>query len=583
MATIGSLAVKLTANANGFVGAMDESAKSAQKMQKSVEASANGASTAMAGAGADAKKLGSESEAAASTFGVSMADASSGAAAFGSAMTALVATAGLAAVAILAVAVGAIGAFLMQCAKTAVEANKTARSIGATTEGFTALQHAVKATGGDQDRLAQGLTNLSIALNDAANNGGAMNDVFKRLGLSAKELAGMAPDQAFAKVAAQIGAIKDPAKQAAAAVQIFGNEATNLLPLLAQGETGVQQFTEEAKKMGLAIKDQDATNLEQTAAAFQQVKDYITGIGMQIATKLGPYIQAVVEQFQSMGDGGWDATQMVTDGFKWVSKAVAFTIDAAYKLKKPFLEAATTGAEMANTILDAIKKVLEVASEVPGIGDQFKGALDTVKSAQGDLSTAIDHMKDELGKPLPPSAEAAVENFFNEIDKKAKQAAENFKKIRNAGGAVPMANNQADFFKQGLDVFNQAKSPLQTFQDELNKLNQLLAKGAISWDTYAKATANAVMNLDKALQTASVASPGALVKGSSAARSAIVKAQLKAERDSMSPQERIARLLKEAKEIEQKQLEYAKQVADALKQMQKDNKEKDRNGAVLNM
>jgi hypothetical protein len=158
-----------------------------------------------------------------------------------------------------------------------------------------------------------------------------------------------------------------------------------------------------------------------------------------------------------------------------------------------------------------------------------------------------------------------MEALFQAAKDRAKQFNEKNRQKKTAKGALDIAGRDKGLFGDAMNVFNEVKTPLQTFQEKMKKIKAMADAGAISWETYAKAAAGAVAELEKAHRLAELQAPESLTKDSSAAKSAEIRGMnLDTLRNKESPEERIARILKEAKEIEAKQLEQQKKIAAAL-------------------
>jgi hypothetical protein len=75
-------------------------------------------------------------------------------------------------------------------------------------------------------------------------------EAFAKLGLSARELIAMKPEQAFAAIAEKIKAIEEPARQTAAAMEVFGRSGATVLPVL---KAGYSELANEAHNLGLVL------------------------------------------------------------------------------------------------------------------------------------------------------------------------------------------------------------------------------------------------------------------------------------------------------------------------------------------
>lgn len=517
MATIGKLSVMLVASTKAFVGGMGKAAKSVASFGSNVA----GVATSAVGA--------------------------------------------------LGVAVAGLGASIVAASKKGMDWGsdlaKTARLLGATTEGVSTLQFAVKSLGGDSGAVVTGLATLSEKLFEASTQGGVAADTFTRLGVDFKKLTNVPVDEAFIAVARSIAAISDPAARAAAAFQVFGKDAAALLPLLAQGEKGIVKAAEAAKALGISIDGVKANAIEDSTIAVGQLLDIFKGLAIQIAANVAPWIIAVTEKIKSFGLAGIDVGSAVTNAFRFVAKGVAYLIDVvkALGIGVKFVQLGILG--MAFAVVKGVEKAAALAAKLPGRGKKWLAGVAEDAKVFGDaLKSEIGASVKDINKDLKSAwPHEQVDKFFDSIINGASTAAEKMKLMKNANGSVPFIGKGAKLFEEGLNVFNKVKTPLQTFQDEMKKLNSLLSIGAVSWDTYARASAEAVANLEKAHQLTEIKLPNAATRGSAEAQSAINRAERENDlRLRESPQERIRRILEETKDIERRKLELQQRIAEAL-------------------
>ena len=172
---------------------------------------------------------------------------------------------------------------------------------GISTQALQKLAYAGSLVGVSQEQI----TGAAVKMEKALANG---DDVFRRLGLSFQKLRDMQPDQAFAAVAAQIARIKDPANQAAAAMEVFGKSGATLLPLI---KSDLKAAGEEAERLGIILSGRtvdaaDALGDEATklAAAWEGVKNQFAAAIIEnpklleglrgLVTMMGELAQAMV-------------------------------------------------------------------------------------------------------------------------------------------------------------------------------------------------------------------------------------------------------------------------------------------------
>lgn len=178
---------------------------------------------------------------------------------------------------------GAIAAaFTVQAVKQALDyaasIGEVATQIGVTTTELQAYRFAATQTNVTQAELEKSLSKLTLALGKAGTGAKKEAQTFEILGISIKDAEGniRPTGEVFLEVADRIASITDPAKRAAAATAVFGEDARKLLPLLEGGADGLREFGRQAEEAGAIISEGDIAKADQTAdkidALVQQLK-----------------------------------------------------------------------------------------------------------------------------------------------------------------------------------------------------------------------------------------------------------------------------------------------------------------------
>ena len=470
-----------------------------------------------------------------------------------------------------ALAAFAAGQFIADTIKGVVDDLKLSRKIGEDIQSIEAFKIALSGVGAPAEkageilqRLGQGIANASVGLDPA------LEDSLKRIGLQSSKLAQLRPYDQLQRISAAIGGIDDPTKRAAVATQIFSEHASDLLPILAQGNEAFDKAAISLNKIGGGIKNAEAASLEKLVQQAEKFQTQLKIAAARIIIDIIPFIQGMVEQLTRAFAAGHDLTDIM--------KAVAFGIGTVItvitelvRLVKILVNLFGMGLlGIVYAVVRGLQEIFKQAAMLPSElgGDEFqKGAIalshasHSIKSEMKDLAKTTMKNVDEIGSD------------FSRLDKLGKQMASGVStsvdkvqdKIMNAGGSVHIADKFGELFKRGRDVTNEFQTPLQKYQSRIQELNAMISKGAISWDVYSRAAADAVSQLEKAHELNSLSAPKAILKNTSEAASAINQNSLREARYREKPEDRVVRVLEQSKEIEKKQLDQFKKVADAAK------------------
>jgi len=217
-----------------------------------------------------------------------------------------------------------------------------------------------KGGGGGGFGPVEGLT----IFGEGGGGGDGAQDPFKRLGLSAKKLSKLAPEQQVEAIADKIAGLKTQSEKAAAAVAIFGKGGLKFLPALSGGAAGIRQLREEGVRTGKfmsneatkaasdfndALKELETHGINSVVNALggtllplgtktfkdltkwvaehqAQIKQWAETTQVWIETKAVPAIKSAVDWFMKTGDQIARAVSWAADlvgGFGNLAVAIA--------------------------------------------------------------------------------------------------------------------------------------------------------------------------------------------------------------------------------------------------------------------
>jgi hypothetical protein len=168
---------------------------------------------------------------------------------------------------------------------------KMAKRIGISVESLSGLTYAAELSGASSEELENSFRRMQRTIGDAADGMQTANESLLRLGLQMSDLAGMSPDQQFKLIGDRISQIKDPTLRAAAAMDVFGRAGTAMLPMLEDGAAGIDALIEEAKKLGLIMKTEDAKSAEEFSDALDRLWKSVKMVRFYIGAALAPSLK----------------------------------------------------------------------------------------------------------------------------------------------------------------------------------------------------------------------------------------------------------------------------------------------------
>lgn len=190
--------------------------------------------------------------------------------------------------------------------ETADNLAKLSQKTGVSVESLSLLKPIAEQAGTTLDGLANGIKKLSVAMVAAAGGSNEQVEVFSRLGVSVKNVAGqLRPTEAvLLDMADAFAAMPDGAEKSAIAVKLFGKSGVELIPFLNQGRAGIEQLKKQFKALGLEISGDTARAAEKFNDTLDTVKQALSAIAMKVSAAALPALQKLADALVSIASHG---------------------------------------------------------------------------------------------------------------------------------------------------------------------------------------------------------------------------------------------------------------------------------------
>ena len=244
---------------------------------------------------------------------------------------------------------GAIVRHLMTTADEIDRLVKVSDRLGITTENLRGLEYGAGLAGVSTEELSSALGFMSKQLAEAAHGGGKAKDVIKELGLSARQLAQMTPDEALLTFTRSLAGVKDESEKVRIAMRLFGDAGVPLLTLLNEGEGAIKGYMEEAKKLGLTYSKEEADKVVAFNDAFEKLKNTLGGFSQDIVIDVSPTAIALVKDLQELTTGKQeDKPRLVGDYLPGLPGGPSYAaakaeVDAVYSYRKHYRDKKESG------------------------------------------------------------------------------------------------------------------------------------------------------------------------------------------------------------------------------------------------
>lgn len=291
-------------------------------------------------------------------------------------------------------AVGGIFALANSTAGLGDNIAKTADKIGIGLAKLQELRYAAERSGVSTQMLDSSFERFVKRIGEAAQGAGAAKKAYDQLGLSAEDLANMAPDKAFGVVADRLKDVSNQTERVAIAAQLFGREGVAMVNMVKNGSAGLRALGEDARATGYILSEQAARDAEVFKDRLLDAQLGITGMKNTIGAELMPALSGLMQNMAA-----------------WMRKNSGLVREFANSFGKRLKEAIPVIADLARGLASAastMSKITRRAADMVGGFDNlgmivgaafagkaivsvlsFGGALFKAGAALASLSTAL--------------------------------------------------------------------------------------------------------------------------------------------------------------------------------------------------
>jgi len=191
--------------------------------------------------------------------------------------------------------VGSIAFALKRTANQLDNLAKTSRKLGLAAQQLDGLRFAAGQTGVAANTLDMALQRMVRRVSEAASGTGAAKDALRELGISAKALNQLAPDQQFLRIAEAMRGVSGQSDKVRLAFKLFDSEGVNLVNTLGEGSNKIREMMEEAKKLSGTLDDSTLKQVERFNDELAKLSKISTGGLQRIVIQIAPGASDLVE------------------------------------------------------------------------------------------------------------------------------------------------------------------------------------------------------------------------------------------------------------------------------------------------
>ncbi len=370
-------------------------------------------------------------------------------------------------------AVVGIGYGVKKAVDHADELSKLAQKIGVPIEQLSSLAYAADLANVPIEGLATGLKKLSVNMQLAGSGeSGTAQKAMKALGVSATEAGGaLRPTSAvLLDIAEKFSHLQDGAGKTALAVQIFGKQGSELIPLLNMGAAGLSEMTARAEKLGMVLTAETGRAAEEFNDRITDMGYLFSGLWTTISAKLLPIVNDMTEAFigwvRTSGDAQ-SAGERIAAGITSIYLAALDAIAGIQRL----------GIRLQAFWSSAI--ALFTSTEVSTVQQQAEDAVKKIDADLAERKKKIEEIAAQGAHAPAPGAPAG--------DQKPAPLLENTDKLKESQRELNK------LIQEGVSLVKQTRDPMQIYTDNIKALDAAMTAGKITAEQYGVAQKQAVL------------------------------------------------------------------------------------------
>jgi len=280
-----------------------------------------------------------------------------------------------------------------------------ASKLNVSTELMSTLGFAAGRTGSSLEAVQTGIRTMNRNMLVAAQGSKSLGEVFTRLGVSVTDAEGrMKPTEAvLAEVSEGMRNMTSETERAAIAQTLFGRSGGDLVPILANGAEGVENFRKRAENLGVVIGGEAAANANLLQDTIQDLRSAFLGVSLALGNNLLPAIQPAIAGFIGLVS---EFGKFISEGntLQMIGRAIGTTLEITAVVAITLYEAVAKAAIGLYTMaraawalttgdLAAIPRIMEEGAEsvrtIDAQTKRFVDAMGNAKIASTEFSEAI--------------------------------------------------------------------------------------------------------------------------------------------------------------------------------------------------
>jgi hypothetical protein len=191
-----------------------------------------------------------------------------------------------------------------------MELGHLSQQTGISVQNLSVMKYMSDVTGVSFETLSKGFKKMSTDIFEWQHGEKMAGRAFEDLGISLKDVQAKGQDMygIMSMIADKFKTMPDGPQKLAISTQLFGRAGQQLIPVLNQGSSAVEEFRGKAEALGLVLDEDGVKKMEALHASAAELKGSFEGLGLSITSSLAPSLEWLAKEIpQVLGIGGQGA------------------------------------------------------------------------------------------------------------------------------------------------------------------------------------------------------------------------------------------------------------------------------------
>ena len=362
-----------------------------------------------------------------------------------------------------ALSIGVLANWVKESALATAQMARMAELSGATAEEFQRWAYASRTVGIEQDKLGDIFKDVQDKIGDFLQTGGGpMADFFEniapKVGVTAEQFRNLSGPQALQLYVSSLQQANLSQSEMTFYMEAIANDATLLLPLLANNASSFNALAKEAEELGLVLSNDAAAGALEFERGLNTLGAVSDGAGKQISAELVPTLNVLTGLLaDNAREGGYTAeiANVLSFGLKVLASAAIVAGNGFGSLGRFIGGAAAAAAAAAggefSQAADIMRAVGEDNARETGAAiERVKNLWDGTYEQQGRRAREVYEQQVQLNDQLVTSSKGTTDQLKEQYKSVSDEAK---KRIREITAAEREANSEVERLrKQRLDI-----------------------------------------------------------------------------------------------------------------------------------